>query len=277
MCRTSSSTARSGSKSLSRTKDGGTKLYGASGKVKRPGLWELPMGTTIREILEEHAGGMRDGVRFRGLLPGGASTDFLTERASRRADGFHRGAEGRQPHGHRHHDRARRPDLSRGHGLEPGTLLRAGILRLVHARAGAAWHGWSAFSQAIEEGRGQPGDLEKLAMQTRFWAPGHTFCALAPGAAEPLQSALEIFPRRFRAAHHRDSAAPGDSRWRQCTGSTTAHTRWTPAQNLLARLPVARLRPAVLLLAPGDGLGGRLPAVRGQAVQGRERHARARS
>ena len=31
---------------LSRTKDGGTKLYGVSGKVKRPGLWELPMGTT---------------------------------------------------------------------------------------------------------------------------------------------------------------------------------------------------------------------------------------
>ncbi|HLJ17861.1 MAG TPA: NADH-quinone oxidoreductase subunit NuoF [Bryobacteraceae bacterium] len=66
-------------RNLSRTKDGGTKLYGASGKVKQPGLWELPMGTPIREILEEHAGGMRDGVRFRGLLPGGASTDFLTE------------------------------------------------------------------------------------------------------------------------------------------------------------------------------------------------------
>ena len=64
---------------LSRANDGGTKLYGVSGKVKRPGLWELPMGTTIREILEEHAGGMRDGVRFRGLLPGGASTDFLIE------------------------------------------------------------------------------------------------------------------------------------------------------------------------------------------------------
>ena len=37
------------------------------------------MGTTMREILEEHAGGMRDGYRFRGVLPGGASTDFLVE------------------------------------------------------------------------------------------------------------------------------------------------------------------------------------------------------
>src|SRR5580698_5071306 len=65
---------------LSRTGDAGTKLYGVSGKVKRPGLWELPMGTTMREIIEEHAGGMRDGHRFRGLLPGGASTDFLVEK-----------------------------------------------------------------------------------------------------------------------------------------------------------------------------------------------------
>jgi NADH-quinone oxidoreductase subunit F len=50
-----------------------------SGKVKRPGLWELPMGTPLREMLEEHAGGMRDGLSFKGLLPGGASTDFLVE------------------------------------------------------------------------------------------------------------------------------------------------------------------------------------------------------
>ena len=43
-------------KSLSRSKDGGTKIYGVSGKVKNPGAWELPMGTTMREILEVHAG-----------------------------------------------------------------------------------------------------------------------------------------------------------------------------------------------------------------------------
>ncbi len=66
-------------RNLSLTEDGGTKLFGVSGKVRRPGLWELPMGTPLREILEDHAGGMRDGLRFRGLLPGGASTDFLVE------------------------------------------------------------------------------------------------------------------------------------------------------------------------------------------------------
>src|SRR5574338_632645 len=67
-----------GYKALSRTDEGGSKIYGASGRVKRPGAWELPMGTTIREILDDHAGGMREGYQFRGVIPGGASTDFLT-------------------------------------------------------------------------------------------------------------------------------------------------------------------------------------------------------
>ncbi len=56
----------------------GTKLYGVSGRVKKPGLFELPTGTTLREIIETHAGGMRDGYSLKACLPGGASTPFLT-------------------------------------------------------------------------------------------------------------------------------------------------------------------------------------------------------
>jgi NADH-quinone oxidoreductase subunit F len=65
---------------LSRNKEeGGTKIYGVSGRVKKPGIWELPLGTPIREIIEEHAGGMEKDFALRALLPGGASTDFLLE------------------------------------------------------------------------------------------------------------------------------------------------------------------------------------------------------
>ena len=64
--------------SLGLTEDAGTKLYGVSGRVKNPGCWELPMGTPVREIIEEYAGGMEDGYQLRGFLPGGGSTDFLT-------------------------------------------------------------------------------------------------------------------------------------------------------------------------------------------------------
>jgi NADH:ubiquinone oxidoreductase subunit F (NADH-binding) len=43
-------------KKLSRTPNGGTKLYGVSGKVKRPGLWELPLGVDHRR---DHGRGLR--------------------------------------------------------------------------------------------------------------------------------------------------------------------------------------------------------------------------
>ena len=54
-------------KGLSQGKSGdaGTKLMGFSGRVQRPGVWELPFGTTAREILEEYAGGMQPGYRFK--------------------------------------------------------------------------------------------------------------------------------------------------------------------------------------------------------------------
>ncbi len=49
--------ANSGSVSLSNSNDdSGTKLYGVSGRVNNPGCWELPIGVTVRELIEEHAG-----------------------------------------------------------------------------------------------------------------------------------------------------------------------------------------------------------------------------
>jgi len=183
-------------KSLSRTGDAGTKLYGASGRVKRPGLWELPMGTTVREILEEHAGGMRDDVKLRGFLPGGASTDFLTE--------AHLGV--RMDFGE-----VQKAGSRLGTGtmivLDDHTCPVGMVANLEHffAQESCGWCTpcWSGLNwtekilRAMEEGRGQPADLEKLDFQTKFNAPGHTFCALAPGAMEPLQSALKYFHADF--------------------------------------------------------------------------------
>ena len=183
-------------KGLSRTKNGGTKLYGASGKVKRPGLWELPMGVTIRELLNEWAGGMRDGVKFRGVLPGGASTDFLTEDHLDVAMDF---------------DEVQKVGSRLGTGtmiiLDDETCPVGMCWNLEHffAQESCGWCTpcWSGLRyaarvlQAMEEGQAQPGDIEKLEYQTWFCAPGHTFCALAPGAVEPLQSALKYFHADF--------------------------------------------------------------------------------
>jgi NADH-quinone oxidoreductase subunit F len=193
-------------KSLSRSADGGTKLYGASGKVKRPGLWELPMGTTIREILEEHAGGMREGLRFRGLLPGGASTDFLVEEHLDVKMDF---------------TEVQKAGSRMGTGtmivMDDRTCPVGFVKNLEHffAQESCGWCTpcWSGLSwaekmlTAIEAGEGQEEDLERLAYICRFCAPGNTFCALAPGAVEPLQSALKYFREDFE-RHIREKQCP---------------------------------------------------------------------
>jgi NADH-quinone oxidoreductase subunit F len=57
---------------------------------------------------------------------------------------------------------------------------------------------WSVkILRAIERGEGQPGDIETLEQLCRFLGPGKTFCAHAPGAVEPLQSAIKYFREEF--------------------------------------------------------------------------------
>jgi NADH-quinone oxidoreductase subunit F len=64
-------------KGLARSEKGaGTKLYCVSGRVARPGCYELPIGTPFNEILAE-AGGMSPGSELKAFLPGGASTSFM--------------------------------------------------------------------------------------------------------------------------------------------------------------------------------------------------------
>lgn len=53
--------------------------------------------------------------------------------------------------------------------------------------------------RALERGEGQPGDIETLEQLCRFLGPGKTFCAHAPGAVEPLQSAIKYFREEFEA------------------------------------------------------------------------------
>ena len=57
----------------------GPKIFSVSGHVNRPGNYELPLGTSLREIIYEHAGGVRQGRRIKAIIPGGASTPVLTE------------------------------------------------------------------------------------------------------------------------------------------------------------------------------------------------------
>jgi len=56
----------------------GSKLFCVSGHVRQPGNYELPLGTPLRTIIEEYAGGMRGDRPLKAVIPGGASTPMLT-------------------------------------------------------------------------------------------------------------------------------------------------------------------------------------------------------
>ncbi len=185
-------------RALGKATDGGTKIYGVSGRVNRPGAWELPMGTTVREILDDHAGGMRRSVQFRGLLPGGASTAFLTTDHLDAPMDF---------------DGIAKTGSRMGTGtmivLDDHTCPVAMMLNLERffAQESCGWCTpcrdglpWVAkLLQGLEEGRGTEQDLRLLDMHTKFLGPGHTYCALAPGAMDPLASAMKYFKDDFDA------------------------------------------------------------------------------
>ncbi len=56
----------------------GTKLFGISGHVKRPGLYEYPMGTPLKKIIFEAADGIRNDRQLKAVIPGGLSSPILT-------------------------------------------------------------------------------------------------------------------------------------------------------------------------------------------------------
>lgn len=184
-------------KGLSKSVDPGTKIYGVSGRVNRPGAFELPMGTSIRELLEEHAGGMQNGFEFRALLPGGASTDFLIkEHLDFPMDFSSMG----------------KAKTRMGTGtmivFDDRTCPVGAVLCLERffkqescgfctpCREGLSFI--EKTLMAIEGGIGEERDLSILEKHAQLLGPGSTFCALAPGASAPLKTALIHFRSDFQ-------------------------------------------------------------------------------
>ncbi|WP_163649657.1 NADH-quinone oxidoreductase subunit NuoF [Modicisalibacter sp. 'Wilcox'] len=189
--------------------DGGTKLFGVSGKVERTGLWELPIGTPASELLER-AGGLRDGKALKTWLPGGGSTGFLLPEHLDSALDF---------------DTIGKLGSRLGTGLLTVVNEDQSVLSLVRnleqffARESCGWCTpcrdglpWTVkILQALERGEGERGDVELLDKLADDLGPGKTFCAHAPGAAMPLQSALKYFRGEFeRGVTHPPRTAHAD-------------------------------------------------------------------
>jgi NADH-quinone oxidoreductase subunit F len=154
------------------------------------------MGTPLREIIEDHAGGMQQGYTLRAVIPGGASTEFLPVDKLDVPMDFN-------------------SVQNAGSRLGTGNVIvlddRTCPVGVVHnltrffsrescgwctpCREGLAW--LEKILRDIEEGRGRFEDLDILASHTRLLWLGRTYCALAPGAMEPLKSALDMFRDDF--------------------------------------------------------------------------------
>ncbi|WWO97235.1 MAG: NADH-quinone oxidoreductase subunit NuoF [Candidatus Dasytiphilus stammeri] len=182
--------------SKNNSKDNGTKLMGFSGRVKNPGVWELPFGISAGEILGAYAGGMCDGLTLKAWQPGGASTAFLTRD---------------------HLDLPMDFESLNKIGSRLGTALAVAVdncinmvslLRNIEEFFARESCGWCTPCRdglpwivnilvALEEGQGRSGDIETLEKLCKELGSGKAFCYHAPGAVEPLKSALKYFRDEF--------------------------------------------------------------------------------
>jgi NADH-quinone oxidoreductase subunit F len=191
-------------------KSAGTKLFSVSGPVKRPGVYEVPMGYPFRDLLNNECGGMLDGVALKALIVGGSSVPVVTA------------------------ETALKINMDYESCSEHGTLLGSGgvivigegtcmvrtlmvLLRFYHhescgqctpCREGTGWI--ERIVTRIETGGASAKDIDELwriadNMETR------TICTLADAAAWPTKSFIDVFRSEFEA--HVQSGCPFDNKF----------------------------------------------------------------
>jgi NADH-quinone oxidoreductase subunit F len=186
-------------------KSPGTTIFGVSGHVVRPGLYELPLGTKLDTIVFEHAGGVPDGKRVKGVIPGGMSMPIL-------------------PAGQldvpmaNEALRERKSMLGTGGIMvmdETTCMVRVGCVisyffrdescgQCTQCREGTGW--MHKILMRLERGAGTRTDLDIL-LDVAGKMEGSTICAFADAAAWPVQGLLRHFREDFE-AHVREKKCP---------------------------------------------------------------------
>jgi len=175
----------------------GTKLYSLSGDVLRPGLYELPMGTSLQELVFEHGGGMLQGREFKAVFTGGPSNTLLTRRDLDVPLDFDS-------------VRARRSRLGTGAMIvvSEGTSIVRKVAEYVNFFAqgscgqcppckGGTFQ-LARVLNRIDTGRGVRADLEALQNLCRL-LPGSGRCGLIDGAVTVVESSLHHFAQEYEA------------------------------------------------------------------------------
>ena len=177
--------------SRGKPKDGGTRLFGVSGAVIRPGLYELPVGTKLREIIFSHAGGLRPGRSLQAVIPGGMSSPVLKADEIDVAMDFDSLAAAGSMLG------------SAGIIVIDDEASLIGVLEKIASyyarescgqctpcRLGTSW--MAKTVERLAAGEGRPAELDGLA-RIASNIKGRTLCPLGDAAAMPIQALLSKF------------------------------------------------------------------------------------
>jgi len=173
----------------------GTRLFCVSGHVQQRGVYELPLGVPLRELIFEHAGGIRDGHHLKAVIPGGSSVPVLGTQHLDVGMDF----ESLQKAG----------SLLGSAGvivMDDTTCMVWAALNLLHFY----WHescgkctpcregtGWLLKTlHRIEAGHGQQEDLDLL-LDMSDNIKGKTFCPFGDAAVTPVESMMKLFRDEF--------------------------------------------------------------------------------
>jgi NADH-quinone oxidoreductase subunit F len=179
-------------------RNAGTRLFGVSGHVKKRGVFELPMGTSLRELIYEHCGGIREGRELKAIVPGGSSVPVMTADQVDVALDF---------------DSIAKAGSMLGSAgvivMDDSTCMVKAALRIskfyaeescgqcTQCREGTEWI--HRILNRLENGNGKQGDLELL-LDICANMKGRTICPLSDAAAMPIESYIQKFYDEF-AAH----------------------------------------------------------------------------
>jgi NADH-quinone oxidoreductase subunit F len=177
-------------------RNGGTRLFALSGSVKKPGVYELPLGTSLHELIYEHGGGILGDKALKAVIPGGASAAVLTHQESDVPLDF---------------DSCVKAGSMLGSGAvivmdEDVCMVKAAhnIMRFFShescgqctpCREGTAWV--YRILTRIVEGEGTPDDINYL-LEIADNMSGTSICALSDGAAMSFRSYVKKFTSEFK-------------------------------------------------------------------------------
>lgn len=188
-------------KSLVHEKSTGPRLLCVSGHVKKPGVYEIPMTLTLREVIYEICGGIRNDHDLKFIIPGGSSVpwllpdklDAVCSMEGLQAAGSFLGSAGMMVMDHTVCPVWALQNLSAFYRHES-------CGQCTPCREGSAW--MHKILTRIENGQGQKGDLDML-RSIAGTGPGtgmicgRSICALGDAAAWPVSSALNLFWNEF--------------------------------------------------------------------------------